>query len=440
MLPVVAIVGRPNVGKSTLFNCLTKSRDSLVADVAGVTRDRIYGEGSHKGQKYIAIDTGGLGLEDSETLHHHMHEQAKSAVEQAHSVILVVEAEAGVTGAEEEIARFLRQAGKPVAVAVNKAEKYEPELIKSGFFELGFESVFAISAAHCHGIRAVLDTASRFWPTHQSELDNSGFNGPKVAIVGKPNAGKSTLVNRMLGESRVITSDKAGTTRDSVAVELERDGEHYVLVDTAGVRKRQQVTEQLEKLSVVKSLQAIENSDVVIMLLDARTNVVSQDLRLIDFVIRTGRAMVVAVNKWDGLSHYERDWVKREIDRRLQFVNFARIHFISALHGTGVGELFGLVNEAYASANTELSTPKLTQILQRAVERHNPPMVKGRRIKLRYAHPGGHKPPLIVIHGKQTQRLPESYKRYLLNCFRKELNIIGAPVQVEFKTDHNPYD
>lgn len=439
MIPVVAIVGRPNVGKSTLFNQLTRSREALVIDLPGVTRDRQYGEGKVGERPFIAIDTGGLGG-DEKTVDALMEEQSWQAVREADVVLFLVDGRSGLTPLDEEIAKALRLTQKTVQLVVNKTDGLNPDIAVSEFYTLGLGEPMPIAASHGRGVLQLIEHVLAPIP----EPEKTGSEGPeeagiKIAIAGRPNVGKSTLVNRIIGEERMITFDEPGTTRDSIYIPLERMGTKYTIIDTAGVRRRARVTETVEKFSVVKTLQAIEDCHVVILLFDARAGVTEQDLSLLGFILETGRALVIAINKWDGMDPIDREQVKKALTYRLSFADFARIHFISALHGSGVGNLFESVHKAYQSATKELSTSKLTRILMDAVEQHTPPMVRGRRIKLRYAHAGGHKPPIIVIHGNQTEEVPETYKRYLMGVFRKRLDLEGTPIRIEFKTSDNPF-
>jgi GTP-binding protein len=437
MYPVIALVGRPNVGKSTLFNRLTKSRDALVADQPGLTRDRIYGQGRMGDHPYIVIDTGGLSGND-QGLDGLMAEQARLAIEEASVVLFLVDAREGLTGADQSIARQLRQTNKSVYLVVNKIDGLDIQIASAEFHALGLGEPLPISAAHGEGVTSALETVLSEFPQPE-ETEAEVGQGIKIAIVGRPNVGKSTLVNRMLGEERVLVFDMPGTTRDSIRIPFEREDEKYVLIDTAGVRRRKRIDESIEKFSVVKTLQAIEESNVVIMVLDARGGVSHQDANLLGFILDSGRALVVAVNKWDGLSQDQRQRVKTELDRKLSFLDFAKIHFISALHGTGVGDLFAFVGNAFESASRSLSTSELTRLLESAVAAHQPPLVHGRRIKLRYAHQGGKNPPVIVIHGNQTAAVPKNYQRYLVNSFRSALHLMGTPLRIEFKTGENPY-
>ncbi|MDX2165354.1 MAG: ribosome biogenesis GTPase Der [Gammaproteobacteria bacterium] len=433
MIPVIAIVGRPNVGKSTLFNCLTQSRDAVVADIPGVTRDRIYGRGKVGNKDYILIDTAGIGI-DEEGVDELTAKQAELAIAESNLILFVVDGRAGLMPADAAIAKKLRKLNKDLILVINKSEGLDSDHLNNEFLKLGFKDKIYISASH----RENIDKLVKKFPDASEELLDEAA-GIKVAIVGKPNVGKSTLVNRILGEERVIVFDAPGTTRDSIYIPFERNRKKYTLIDTAGVRRKSHVTEIIEKISVVKTLQSIEEANVVLFLVDARSNLTEQDLGLLGFVLSLGKALVIAINKWDGLDDYTREQVKAKLDRKLNFIDFAEIKFISALHGTGVGELFKDINRAYDSAMKDLPTPLLTKILQKAVIQHQPPLVGGRRIKLRYAHAGGHNPPIIVIHGTQTDNLPASYARYLSSYYRKALKLIGTPVQVNFKEGENPY-
>ena len=441
MKPVIALVGRPNVGKSTLFNRLTRSRDAIVADMPGLTRDRQYGDARVGEREFIVIDTGGISG-DEEGIDSYMRDQSMQAVEEAHMVLFLVDAQAGLTAADEMLAQILRARQKPVLLVVNKIDGQNQDVVVADFFSLGLGDPLAIAAAHGRGVLQLIDHVFEELPESlqlSAEAQEEADKGIKMAIVGRPNVGKSTLVNRMLGEDRVVVFDMPGTTRDSVYIPYERHGQRYTIIDTAGVRKRGKVNEAVEKFSVIKTLQAVEDANVVVMVLDARENIVEQDLHLLGFVLETGRSLVIAINKWDGMEAEAKDRIKNELQRRLVFVDFAKIHFISAKHGTGVGELYKSIQKAYESAFKKLSTPFLTKILEDALSDHQPPMVNGRRIKLRYAHMGGSNPPLVVIHGNQTESVPKSYKRYLENTFRRVMDIEGTPIRIEFKTGANPY-
>ena len=439
MVPVIALVGRPNVGKSTLFNRLTNSRDALVADIPGLTRDRQYGDGRFGERRFIVIDTGGIhgGEEGIDSA---MAGQSLLAIQEADLVFLLVDARTGLTSGDQFIVEHLRRQQKPLVLVVNKTDGLDPEQALADFYVLGIEPVHPIAASQGRGVQKLLELAFEHFPSApEAEELTEEEAGIRIAIAGRPNVGKSTLVNRMLGEERVVVFDQGGTTRDAIEIPFERHGKRYTLIDTAGIRRRGKTLELIEKFSVVKSLQAIQDAHVVVLLLDARDGIVEQDLHLLGYVLETGRALVIALNKWDGMDEYAKDQVKQALRRRLTFADFAKVHFISALHGTGVGNLYESVEKAHASAFRKLPTAKLTQVLERIVGEYAPPMANGRRIKLRYAHAGGHNPPIIVIHGKQTEALPDSYIRYLEKSFRKFLKLEGTPVRIELRTDDNPY-
>lgn len=435
MLPVVAIVGRPNVGKSTLFNRLTRTRDALISAFPGTTRDRQYGEVNINERHFIIIDTGGI-TEEMDDVGELITKQARQAIEDADKVLFVVDARAGVTPEDRMIADTLRRSGKPILLAVNKMESLDPNVGLADAYELGMGAPIPIAAVHGTGIQQLI---LNLFPTPNEAPEPEISTGIKLAIVGRPNVGKSTLTNRMLGEERVIVHDSPGTTRDSIFIPMERFDRKYTLIDTAGIRKRKKISEVPEKFSVVKTLQSIEDSNVVLYVIDARIGVSEQDMKLLGFILECGKALVIAVNKWDGMSEEAREHARATIDRHLDFVRFARIHFISALHGSGVGNLFDSINEAYDCATKKLSTPELTKLLQKALVTHSPPLVNGRRVKLRYAHPGGNNPPLIIIHGTRVDTLPESYKKFLANFFQTKLKLYGTPVHVEFKAGENPF-
>ena len=449
MLPVIALVGRPNVGKSTLFNRLTRSRDALVANFAGLTRDRKYGEGEFDGHRFMLVDTGGITGEEA-GIDSAMARQSLQAIEEADIVLFLVDCRDGLTATDEAIARHLRQGNKTVYLVANKIDGLNPDVALADFYQLGFEAVYPTTATHGRGVTGLMQAvvaqlpeavslAEPGTPDVEGEEGDEGAKPIRIAIVGRPNVGKSTLVNRMLGEERVVVFDMPGTTRDSIYIDFERDGKPYTLIDTAGIRKRKNIKLTVEKFSIVKTLQAIDDANVVILLIDAQEGLVDQDLHLMGYALDAGRALVVAVNKWDGLETHQKDWIKIELERRLRFANFADIHFISALHGTGVGHLYKSVHKAYSSATNKLSTNHLTRILEDAVSDHPPPMVNGRRIKLRYAHAGGKNPPLIIIHGNQTDQVPNHYVRYLEKTFRSALGLHGTPVKIEFRGGENPY-
>ena len=473
--PVVALVGRPNVGKSTLFNRLTRTRDALVADFPGLTRDRKYGHAHIAGHEFIVIDTGGIdGTEEG--VEEKMAEQSLLAIEEADVVLFLVDARAGLTAADIGIANYLRQRqNKTTVLVANKTDGIDADSHCAEFYQLGLGEIEQIAASQGRGVTQLmeqvlapfaerLESADEIEPTSEDAQDEwdqaldfdfaestalidealedeaeEQDKNIKIAIVGRPNVGKSTLTNRILGEDRVVVYDLPGTTRDSIYIPMERDGQAYTLIDTAGVRKRGKVHLAVEKFSVIKTLQAIQDANVVLLVIDARENISDQDLSLLGFILNAGRSLVIVVNKWDGLDQDVKERVKSELDRRLDFIDFARVHFISALHGSGVGNLFDSVKEAYTCATQKMTTSMLTRILQMATDEHQPPMVAGRRIKLKYAHPGGYNPPIIVVHGNQMEKLPDSYKRYLSNYYRKSLKIIGSPIRLLFQEGSNPF-
>ncbi len=457
MLPVIALVGRPNVGKSTLFNRLTRSRDALVADYPGLTRDRKYGKAKYQGLQFIVVDTGGLSG-DEQGIDAAMAEQSLLAIEEADIVLFMVDARAGLMGTDEGIAKHLRGSKKPVYIVANKTDGIDGDSETAEFYSLGYDQIWQIAASHGRGISLLLETAleplfpefpEMQIPEKQEFLEEEDAEALrerlqalpiKLAIVGKPNVGKSTLTNRILGEERVVVFDEPGTTRDSIFIPMKRDEREYVLIDTAGVRRRKKISDTVEKFSVIKTMQAIEEANVVLLVIDAREGITDQDLNLLGFIINAGRALVLAVNKWDGLDIKVKDNIKSDLEHRLGFVDFARLHFISALHGTGVGHLFESVQEAYASATNRVSTALLTRIMESAQEEHQPPLVRGRRVKMKYAHAGGYNPPAVIIHGNQVEVLPESYKRYLMNYFRRSLKVMGTPIKIEFREGSNPYE
>lgn len=450
-LPAVVIVGRPNVGKSTLFNRLTRSRSAIVADVPGLTRDRHYGRGRLGDRPYIVIDTGGFEPVAREGIAAEMARQTRQAVVEADCVVFLVDARAGVQPRDHEIAAELRRTASRVLLAVNKAEGMPQEHVSAEFHELGLGVPLPISAAHGEGVRDLVDEIVPPPPPRDpnAELDDPAVRtereahaGPrrlKVAVVGRPNAGKSTLINTLLGEERMIAFDQPGTTRDSVEVEFERGGRPYSLIDTAGLRRRAKVTDVVEKFSVVKTLQAIEDSNVCVLVLDAAQDIAEQDASIAGYVLETGRAVVLAVNKWDLLDEAQRTRVKLDLDRKLHFLRFARLHFISALKGRGVNVLMQAVDAAYAAAMMKLPTPKLTRALQQAVERQAPPRRGPIRPKLRYAHQGGQNPPIVIIHGNALDAINDTYRRYLETWFREQFGLQGTPLRVEFRGTTNPY-
>ncbi len=472
MKPTIALVGRPNVGKSTLFNKLTRTQDALVADMPGLTRDRQYGDGKVGGWPYLLVDTGGLsGAPDS--LDAAMADQTLSAVREADLVVFLVDGRAGLVSVDEEIADILRRQARHVVLCVNKIDGIGEDKAQLDFHQLGFDTMVPIAASHNRGVQQLVEELADHFQIPQDEriepsrkrgsrknrnkaAEGEAANGEpgqeygpgyqpaeqsdiRITFVGRPNVGKSTLINRLLGEDRVIAYDQPGTTRDSVAVPFERAGREYTLIDTAGVRRRGKVSEKVEIFSIIKTLQSIDKSNVCVMLLDASEGITDQDLSLLGYVIDKGRALIVAVNKWDSLSSEEREAFREDLERRVEFLKFTRIHFISALQGSGVGDLFKSINKAYASAFVDLSTPNLTRMLEVVTTQHQPPMVNGRRIKLRYAHQGGQNPPIIVIHGKQALKVPQSYQRYLMNHFTKALKLFGTPLRIEFRQDDNPF-
>ncbi len=439
MVPVIALVGRPNVGKSTLFNRLTKSRDALVANFPGLTRDRKYGDAVLGDRRFIVIDTGGING-DEEGIDEAMAQQSLQAIDEADAVLLMLDARAGLMPADQGLIEHLRGCSKPVFMVANKIDGADPNVAMAEFYQTGAADIYPLTATHGKGVRKLVEDVLELFPEADEAGEEEKATGKKIAVVGRPNVGKSTLVNRMLGEDRVVVYDQPGTTRDSVYINYERDGEAYTLIDTAGVRKRRHINEAVEKFSIVKTLKAIDDANVVILVMDGRENIVEQDLHLLGQVVDAGRAVVVAINKWDGLTADQKNRIKTELDRRLQFIDFAEVHFISALHGTGVGHLYESIEKAYRSATQDLQTRRLTMILEGAVYDHAPPMINGRRIKLRYAHPGGHNPPIVVIHGNQTDKVPQSYTRYLEKVFRRELNMVGTPIRIEYKTSDNPYE
>ncbi len=440
MLTTIALVGRPNVGKSTLFNRLTNSRDALVANYSGLTRDRKYGEIVLQENRYLLIDTGGISGEE-EGIDLEMASQSKMAIEEADLVLFMVDGKEGVSSADIQLTTHLRKSGKHVILVVNKIDGQNEDLVQAQFYELGFTQVIGIAASQGRGIKGLSEAVVETLPGAAVEAPSDDENkGTKIAVVGRPNVGKSTLVNRLLGEDRVVVYDEPGTTRDSIYIHYERDDEPYTIIDTAGVRRRKNIKLTVEKFSIVKTLQAVDDANVVILVVDAQEGLVDQDLHLLGHVIDTGRAVVIAINKWDGLESEHKQYIKDELDRRLRFVDFADIHHISALHGTGVGHLYASIKRAYKSATEKLSTNFLTRILEDAVKDHQPPLIQGRRIKMRYAHVGGHNPPIIVIHGNQTDKTPKHYARYLEKTFRRALDLHGTPIRIEFKSTDNPFE
>ncbi|KQN54902.1 ribosome biogenesis GTPase Der [Erwinia sp. E602] len=473
MVPVVALVGRPNVGKSTLFNRLTRTRDALVADFPGLTRDRKYGRAEVEGREFICIDTGGIdGTEEG--VETRMAEQSLLAIEEADVVLFMVDARAGLMPADTAIAKHLRSREKATFLVANKTDGLDADAAVLDFWSLGLGEIHPIAASHGRGVTSLLEMVLLPWmdevdpreiteeeenAAYWAELEREAAKARgeaveeepeeefdprtlpiKLAIVGRPNVGKSTLTNRILGEERVVVYDMPGTTRDSIYIPMERDEREYILIDTAGVRKRGKITDTVEKFSVIKTLQAIEDANVVMLVIDAREGISDQDLSLLGFILNSGRSLVIVVNKWDGMTEEARAEVKENLDFRLGFIDFARIHFISALHGSGVGNLFESVTEAYDCSTRRVNTSMLTRIMNMATDDHQPPLVRGRRVKLKYAHAGGYNPPIVVIHGNQVKDLPDSYKRYLMNYFRRSLKVMGTPIRIQFKEGENPYE
>jgi GTPase len=436
--PTLVIVGRPNVGKSTLFNRMTRSRDALVADLPGLTRDRHYGEGRLGDRPYLVVDTGGLEPVAKEGMLHEMAKQTEAAIAEADAILFLVDGRDGLTPQDRRIADSLRAVRAKVWLAVNKTEGMNTAVVTAEFHELGVGDPHPISASHGEGVRELVEAALETFPAEEPPPETDA-HGPRIAIVGRPNVGKSTLVNALLGEERVIAFDQPGTTRDAIEIPFERGDRRYVLVDTAGLRRRGKVFEAVEKFSVIKTIQAIERANVVVLLLDARAEISDQDAHIAGFVLESGRAVVVAVNKWEGLDEYARDEIRRAITRKLGFLAFARMHFISALAGEGLGAVMRSVDEAFKAAMAKLPTPKLTRTLIAAVEKQTPPRSGYSRPKLRYAHQGGSNPPVIVIHGTALDNVPATYRRYLEATFRKAFGLIGTPLRVEFRTGRNPY-
>jgi GTP-binding protein len=441
MLPVIALIGRPNVGKSTLFNRLTRSRDALVADYPGLTRDRQYGFGKLGPIPYLVIDTGGVAGGE-EGIDERMVEQTVRALEEADAALIMVDAREGLTAADEHVAALARRNGKKTWLIVNKAEGLESALAGSEFHALGLGDPIAVSAAHGDHISALMDLVLADFDAGEEEPVPSyddDEHALRIAVVGRPNVGKSTLINRLIGEDRLVVYDQPGTTRDSVSVPFEKNDRKYELIDTAGIRRRSKVHEAIEKFSIIKALQAIDRAEVVVAVLDAHEGVTEQDVSLLGLILERGRSLVVVTNKWDGMSAEDRKHVRDELDRRLPFLDFAERITISALHGTAVGDVLPAVERAFKAAVSDISTNDLTRELEAAVTAHPPPMVRGRRIRLRYAHQGGRNPPVIVIHGNQTDKVPEAYRRYLINRFRKAFKLKGTPVRLSFKSSDNPF-
>ncbi len=443
MKPVIALVGRPNVGKSTLFNRFTKTRDAIVADFAGLTRDRHYGNGKHGKREYIVIDTGGFEPDASTGIFHEMARQTQQAVAEADVVIFVLDARAGLSSQDHDIARYLRRLGKPCILAANKAEGMLEGAQLSEFYELGFGKVNAVSASHGQGVRELLEHALYTLPpvneedADQAALDKSTI---KLAVAGRPNVGKSTLINTWLGEERLVAFDLPGTTRDAISVPFERNGQRFELIDTAGLRRKGKVFEAIEKFSVVKTLQAIESSNVVLLLLDATQGVTDQDAHIAGYILESGRAVVVAVNKWDCVDDYQKQMLERSIETRLPFLKFASMHYISAIKRQGLAPLWIALVQAHKAAMCKMSTPVLTRLLLESVQFQSPQRAGMFRPKLRYAHQGGMNPPVIVVHGNSLDHITDAYKRFLEGRFRKEFALVGTPLRIQFKNSHNPFD
>ena len=441
MKPVIALIGRPNVGKSTLFNRLTRSRDALVADLPGLTRDRHYGEGRIGARPFLVIDTGGFEPVAKEGILHEMAKQTKQAVAEADVVVFLVDGRQGLTPHDKTITEFLRKSGNQVMLVVNKSEGMKYTSVTADFYELGLGDPYVISAAHGDGVadlvEQALDLATKAHA--EQEEETPAAKGIRIAVVGRPNVGKSTMVNTLLGEERVIAFDMPGTTRDSIEIPFERNGKHYSLIDTAGIRRKGKVFEAIEKFSVVKTLQSISEANVVLLLLDAQQDISEQDAHIAGFVLEAGRALVVGVNKWDGLTSDQRDHIKREIDRKLGFLAFAKMHFISALKASGIAPLMKSIDAAYAAAMAKLPTPQLTRALQEAIDHQQPRRRGSVRPKLRYAHQGGQNPPVIVIHGNALDAIDANYKRYLEKHFRESFSLTGTPLRIELRSGKNPF-
>lgn len=440
MKPIISIVGRPNVGKSTLFNFLTGSRNALVVDQPGVTHDRQYGFGSYQDRHFILIDTGGLapGDQNSSDITGLVHQQSLYAIEESDILIWLLNGRDGPTIEDEYLAKMLRPLCNKILLAVNKTEGLDVNIVLSDFYQFGFTGPYAISAKRGSGINQLMSIAIGKVPVTVSG-DNQSQHSARVAIIGRPNVGKSTLINRIIGEKRMIISDQPGTTRDSITIPFEYEGSTYALIDTAGIRKRSKVLNTVEKFSVMKSLRAIDEAQIIILVLEAQQAITEQDATLLGLIVNSAKAVVIAVNKWDGLESSERASIKMQLDRKMGFIDYACIHFISALHGSGISSLLRSIKKISKSMTTEMTTSQVTSILQQAVVSHAPPVVRGRRIKLRYAHVGGHDPIRIIVHGNQTDQVPQSYRRYLANQMRKQLRLIGMPVLIDFKKSSNPY-
>ncbi|MDH5649657.1 MAG: ribosome biogenesis GTPase Der [Gammaproteobacteria bacterium] len=448
MKPVIALVGRPNVGKSTLFNRLTHARDALVVDEPGITRDRQYGIGRTWKRSFIVVDTAGVSELDkintisqtkTPSLTGIASKQTLQAIQEAHAILFMVDGRQGIHPYDQELAKLLRTVPQKVHVVVNKSEGLDPSVVGADFFQLGLGDPLSISAAHGDGVNSLIDFVLEEFP-EDNEAEEAEEDGPRISVVGRPNVGKSTLVNAIVGEERVVVFDQPGTTRDSIEVPFQRSGKKYVLIDTAGVRRRKNVSEAIEKYSIIKTLQAIDESNVVLLVLDAGEGITDQDVTLAGHVLEAGRAIVVIVNKWDKTDPESKAQIKRDIERKMPFLHFARLHFISALKGTGIGGIYKSLDEAFAAAFVKLGTSVLNRTLRDAVEKTPPPMVQGRRIKLKFAHQGGKNPPTIIVHGNQVDQVPQSYQRYLMNVFRKVFHLQGTPLRVSFSQGKNPFE
>ena len=440
MLPVIALVGRPNVGKSTLFNYLTRSREALVADFPGLTRDRQYGRVKHGNRACLVVDTGGIA-DGNEGIESISRKQVQVALEEADIVLFMVDAREGLSASDKVIADSLRKLNKPVILVTNKVDGIDSTIAASDFYALALGEPVRIAASHGRGVPELLERVYELLPPDSpKEVEEDKSKGIAIAVVGRPNVGKSTLVNRLLGEERVIVFDEPGTTRDSIYIPFERNGKQFTLIDTAGMRRRSKIAETIEKFSVIKSLQAIEKANVVIYLIDASEGITDQDAHLLGLVLEAGRPLIIGLNKWDGLSQTQKETIERHLEFKLAFLDFAEKHPISALHGSGVGKLFDMVHGLYAATMIDMSTPTLTRLLKEATTAHQPPIINTRRIKLKYAHQGGRNPPIIIVHGVQTDVLPLSYKRYLTNYYREKLGLSGTPIRIEFKSPVNPFE
>lgn len=438
MKPTIVLVGRPNVGKSTLFNRLTRTRDALVADLPGLTRDRHYGVGRVGDHDYLVVDTAGFDPVAKSGIMHEMAQQAERAIEEADVLLFLVDGRVGLTPHDEQIAARLRRSGRPVHLVVNKAEGMRREVVAAEFHALGLGAPLPISATHGDGVTQLVNEVLELFP-RDDEAEVDAARGPRIAIAGRPNVGKSTLINGLLGEERVIAFDLPGTTRDAIEIPFERGGRHYTLIDTAGLRRKGKVFEAIEKFSVIKTLQAVEEANVAVLVLDASQDIADQDAHIAGFILDSGRALVVVVNKWDAIDDYRRETVRRDVERKLGFLSFARFHYVSALKGSGLAAVMKSIDAAYAAAMAKLATPRLTRVLQAALVKQAPPRHGAFRPKLRYAHQGGSNPPIVVIHGTALEHVPAAYVRYLERSFTEAFKLQGTPLRVQFKTAHNPY-